>query len=159
MRCNSLLHPSRRLECAMDEDIRFFVLAFPQTHHGGKSFPVVILLVFAPLPFFKLGFILRLPGKLSKSALRDAPFSVSYPYHGSVGPKAVRLLDKEKLRKMQAHNHNRRQDALLADTIRPTELAVYKLGRLNFSLRRAHNYCTLEEKNAALPKKNIHADC
>ena len=73
----------------MNEDIRFLVLAFPQIQHRSKSFPVVILLVFAPVPLFELGFILRLPSKPSTSAFRDAAFSALCPCHDSVGLRGI----------------------------------------------------------------------
>ena len=72
MRCNSLLHPSQRLERATNEDIRLLVLAFPPTQNGSKSFPILVLFVFVPLPLFELCFILRFPSKLSKGALKGA---------------------------------------------------------------------------------------
>ena len=112
----------------MNEDIRSLILAIPQIHHGGKSFPVVILLVFAPLPLFELGLKLRLPSKLSESALGDAPFSALYPYHGSGGPRV-----SQTFRQRHALENESAQGPLFADIVRPTELAFHKFGRLNFS--------------------------
>ena len=75
MRCNSLSHPSRRLERATNENIRLPVLAFPQTQHGSKSFPILVLFIFVPLPLFELGFILRLPSRFVKRLLSKAALS------------------------------------------------------------------------------------
>ena len=57
----------------MNEDNGLLFLALPQKYHRGKSFPIVIFLVFAPPPVFELGFILRLPGKMSENAIKITP--------------------------------------------------------------------------------------
>ena len=59
----------------MDADMRLLFLALPPMYHDSKSFPIVFVLVFAPLPLFELGFILRLPIKLLQIVLKAAPMS------------------------------------------------------------------------------------
>ena len=63
MPCSFLAYLFTRFKLAVYVDVRLFSLAFPFIDHGRKFFPILFLLIFVPIPFFKAYFILRFPAK------------------------------------------------------------------------------------------------